>query len=251
MHLAPIDIQRKFVMRKCIEHLVWTSDHAVWFNLTFWENVTNKAYASKCWDKLCKAIRKKHPGFRLVGVWARQRRGAWHIHAVCNQRFDLKWLQTKAMRCGFGSQFFVRELDSRHDTPTKIARYITNYCTDKNGLDKVKDKGIRRTIFVGKNVKVVDMRYRSGLKKITALGKSIVAEIEQNDFREMSKFEREYSMPDGRKKAFETWGDWYRRNRDYWFDVGWNSLTKEQQDEYAEMDEFCSRYFQTGRWSYV
>jgi hypothetical protein len=237
-------------MRKCIENLVWTSEHAVWLNLTFWENVTKKAYANKCWDKLCKTIRRENPDFRLVGVWARQGRGAWHIHAVCNQRFDLVWLKSKAMRCGFGQSFFVKELDSRKDTPQKIARYITGYCTDKNGLDPVKDKGIRRTIFVGKNVKVVNMRWKSVLKKVTALGKSMAEEFQAEEFKEMTKFEKEFST-EGRKKSWETWGDWYRRNRDYWFKLGWDTLSDEIQKEYKELDEFCSRYFETGRWSYV
>jgi hypothetical protein len=238
-------------MRKCIENLVWTSEHAVWFNLTFWENVTNKAYATKCWDKLSKAIVKQHPGFRLVGVWARQGRGAWHIHAVCNTRFDLCWLRRKAMRCGFGSQFYLKELDNRKETPEKIARYITGYVTDKNGLDKEKDKGVRRTIFVGKHVKVVNMRYKSGLKKVTSVGREISESIEADDFRAKTKFERDFSLAAGRKKATETWGDWYRRNRDYWFRLGWDTMSKEEQDEMVELDEYCARYLSTGRWSYV
>lgn len=248
---SPTDILRKFVMRQCIEHLIVTSEHAVWFNLTFWENVTSKKYASKCWDKLSKKLLKEFPGFRMVGVWARQRRGAWHIHGVCNQRFDIEWLRSKVMRAGFGPQFHVQEIDSNPKSPEKIARYITGYITDKNGLDPEKDKGVRRMIFVGKHVRVVDMRYKSGLKKVTSIGRNLSKEIEVEQFKDMTDFERDFSSPLGRKRSWETWGVWYRRNRDFWFDVGWRTLSDEEQAELYEMDVFCRRYFETGRWSYV
>lgn len=251
MKYSPSDILRKFVMRKCIEHLVVTSEHAVWFNLTFWENVTNKEYANKCWRRLVMTIVRKYPDFRLVGVWARQRRGAWHIHAVCNQRFDIIWLRTKVMRAGFGPQFHLQEIDNRQESPEKIARYITGYCTDKNGLSKEDDKGVRRTIFVGKHVRVVNMRYKSGLKKVTSIGREIAKEFNDVENSAMSDFEREFSSPVGRKKIWETWGDWYRRNRDYWFKLGWESLSEEVRQEMIELDGFCRRYFESGRWSYV
>lgn len=238
-------------MRKCIEHLVCTSEHAVWVNLTFWENVTEKAYAVKCWNKLQTALVRANPDFRLVGVWARQRRGAWHIHAVCNQRFDIDKLRSIVMRSGFGPQFYVRELDSHQDTPQKIARYITGYCTDKNGLDPERDKGVRRTIFVGAATRVVDMRYKSSLKRVTTIGRNITEDITNDTWGEASDFERDYSFSEGRKKIYETWGAWYKRNRDYWFRVGWESLSEEEKEEMYLLDEFISRYFETGRWSYV
>ena len=239
------------MLRKCIEHLVVTSEHAVWFNITFWECVTNKAYANKCWKRLEMTIRRQYPDFRFVGIWARQRRGAWHIHGVCNQRFDIEWLQRKVMRAGFGPQFHIQEVDSNPQSPEKIARYISGYVTDKNGLDPVKDKGVRRMILSGKNVRVVNMRYKSELKKITSHGREMAEEIERQEYKEMSEFERQFSPPGGHKKPSETWGDWYRRNRDYWFRLGWESMSPEVRKVVLEMDEFCRRYFETGRWSYV
>jgi hypothetical protein len=177
--------------------------------------------------------------------------GAWHIHAVCNQRFDLEWLRSKAMRAGFGPVFHVQELDYNRNTPEKIARYITGYCTDKNGLDSEKDKGVRRTIFVGEHVKVVNMRYKSGLKRVTALGKELAGAIGETEYDSMSKFERHFSSTSGRKKSWETWGDWHRRNRDYWFRVGWHALTGEERGEILELDNFTRRYLESGRWTYI
>ena len=238
-------------MRKCIEHLVVTSEHAVWFNITFSENVTVKKYATKCWNRLVRYIVKKYPNFRLVGIWARQGRGAWHVHAVCNQRFDIEQLRNWLIWSGFGKIFYVKEIDSRPQSPEKIARYITGYVTDKNCLDPEKDKGVRRMIFVGKHVRVVDMRYKSSLKQVTSRGKAIAEEVAEAEYQDMSEFERDFSPPGGRKKVWETWGDWYRRNRDYWFKVGWESLSDDERREMCELDGFCVRYFETGRWSFV
>jgi hypothetical protein len=251
MRYSPCDILRKFVLRQCIEHLVVTSEVAVWVNFTFWENVTNKAYAQKCWNKLKQTFVEANPDFRFVGIWARQRRGAWHIHGVCNQRFDLKELKSWLYRSGFGVSHWVQELDGKQSTPERIARYISGYCTDKNGLDPVKDKGVRRTIFVGKHTRVVDMRYKSSLKRVTSIGRELAKEIEAEEQKALSEFERGYSLPRGRKRGTETWGDWYRRNRDYWVALGWDSLSKAEKQEMLELDQFCSRYFETGRWSFV
>jgi hypothetical protein len=155
-----------------------------------------------------------------------------------------------ARRSGFGPQMFLKELDSRANTPEKIARYITGYCTDKNGLDPVKDKGVRRTIFVGESVRVVDMRYRSGLKRVTSVGRDLAREIRGEEMRDLSEFERNFSM-DGRKRSWETWGDWYRRNRDYWFQLGWASFSDPEREEILLLDGFTQRYLDTGQWSYI
>lgn len=251
MRYSPSEVLRKYVLRKCIEHLVVTCEHAVWFNLTFWECVTKKEYANKCWNRLRTALVRENRDFRLVGVWARQGRGAWHIHAVCNQRFDIEHLRSMVMRAGFGQQFHVQEIDNKPDSPKKIARYIAGYCTDKNGLDPVKDKGVRRTIFVGPNVKVVNMRYKSFLKKVTSSGRELDKEVGDVMWGAASDVERELGKVGGGKKAWETYPEWYRRNRAYWFRVGWNTLSDEERREIWDCDEFIRRYLETGQWSFV
>jgi hypothetical protein len=70
------------------------------------------------------------------------------------------------MRAGFGPQFHLQEIRRDEASPRKIARYITGYCTDKNCLDPERDKGVRRLIFVGRKVRIIDMRYRSALKRV-------------------------------------------------------------------------------------
>lgn len=251
MRYSPIDILRKFVMRKCIENLVWTSEHAIWFNITFWENVVDKACAEQSWQHLKKLLVRKYPGFRLVGVWARQRRGAWHIHAVCNSRIDIPWFKSALMHAGFGPQHYLVEVDNNGESPNKIARYITGYCTDKNGLDPVRDKGVRRMIFVGDHVRVMDMRYKSQLKMTVTRGRVLAKELMCAEMAEMTGFERRMCPPGERKKPFETWGEWYRRNRHFWFMLGWESYSKAEQEEIFELDFFVRQYFESGRWSYV
>ena len=170
----------------------------------------------------------------------------------CNRvRLPVEWLRSVAIRSGFGPQCFLQELDGRVETPNRIARYISGYCTDKNGLDPVKDKGVRRMIFVGKHVRIVDMRYRSSLKQVTGIGRKMAREMEDKERKEMSKSERDLSFPSYRKKPSETWGEWYKRNRDYWFCLGWESLTAVEREVYLKLYEFTSRYLESGRWSYV
>jgi hypothetical protein len=250
MKYSPSDILRKFVLRQCIEHLVVTSEECYWFNLTFWENVTSKAFASKCWRRLSTALEREYPGFRLVGIWSRQARGAWHIHAVCNTRVDANWLRVKAMRAGFGPQIYLKKLDDRPETPEKISRYISGYCTDKNGLDKEKDKGVRRMIFVGKYVRVVTMRYKSELKKVTSMGRELAQDIRTDACVGLTDFVNDMRFYGERRLPAETWGEWYRRNRDYWFKVGYESLS-EGEREVVESDLAVQNYLKTGRWSYI
>lgn len=251
MKPSAIDILRKFVIRGCIQHLVETSEHPIWLNLTFGENVTKKDYASRCWDKLSKRLVRQYPSIRLVGIWARQRRGAWHIHAVCDRRLPVRWLRMNAVGCGFGVQCYLQELDGKTETPQKISRYIAGYCTDKNGLDPVIDKGVRRMIFVGSNVRALNMRYRSVLKKCTSVGREIANGLIEDERQEATEFMREFSRPGGWKKVWETWGEWYKRNRDYWFELGWSEMSVEEQADALVCDEYVRRYFETGRWSYV
>jgi hypothetical protein len=95
------------------------------------------------------------------------------------------------------------------------------------------------------------MRYRSSLKQITSIGRTIADDIRSDAWEAASDFERDYSTDDGRKRSWETWGQWYKRNRDYWFRLGWETLSDDEKEEMLELDEFTSRYFDTGRWSYV
>lgn len=219
-------------------------------NLTFWENVTVKSFATKCWKRLETTLSREYPGIRLVGIWSRQGRGAWHIHAVCDTRINAEWLRIKAMRCGFGPQFLLKRLNSDPATPERIARYISGYVTDKNGLDKEKDKGVRRMIFLGRNVRVANMRYKSELKKITSVGRELTKEMRMDASGYMSDFENDMAFCGERRLPSESWGDWYRRNREYWFRVGYESLTDSER-EVVECDLFVQRFLKTGRWSYI
>lgn len=54
------------------------------FTLTFKDNIRNKRIAGDLWSNLHRSIRKQIKIFCYVAVWERQKRGAWHMHALCH-----------------------------------------------------------------------------------------------------------------------------------------------------------------------
>jgi hypothetical protein len=113
----------------------------------------------------------------MVGGWARQKRGAWHIHAVANLWLDVGTLRTMALECGFGQQIKLVALTGRggfkQKTPRQIARYIAGYVSGShNALDIERDKGVRRMIYVGDRVRRVNLRFdwSKGLSALSRRG---------------------------------------------------------------------------------
>jgi hypothetical protein len=51
--------------------------------------------------------------------------------------------------------------------------------------------------------------------------------------------------------VFETWGGRFRRLFDYWFQLGWNDMDWETQDQMLREDEFTRYYVITGRISHL
>jgi len=72
--------------------------------LTFAENVTDKEAAMKCWHRLAERIRRRYPQLRGVGVWQRQKRGAWHPHCLVNHYIDVNQLRPWMVARGWGQQ---------------------------------------------------------------------------------------------------------------------------------------------------
>lgn len=106
-------------------------------------------------------------------------------------------------------------------------------------------------ISIGKASSVFNMRYKSGLKRVTSHGREMARQFSSDEYEAMNDFEKQFSAPSGRKKIWESWGDWYRRNRAYWFELAWRTYSDAERQEIIELDEFCVRYLETGRWSYV
>jgi hypothetical protein len=83
-----------------------------------------------------------------------------------------RWLRSAAVDLKWGQQMKFRRVGGTFLDGTKLANYLGNYCTDKNGLDPVKDKNVRRVIYIGQHVRIFDFRWKSTFKRILALGRS-------------------------------------------------------------------------------
>jgi hypothetical protein len=259
------DIIRKHALRAAINHLQQTSDLCWWMTFTFVENVVERKYAHWKWDVLSKRIMKHWPGTRAVGVWARQLRGAWHVHLVAHipgvTDLDVKgnvyngsggsenwqWLRAAAVDLKWGQQMEFRRIGDSSTDGAKLANYLGNYCTDKNGLDPVKDRSVRRLIYLGKNVRIFDMHWKSAFKRIVALGRA----EHRSAMSGMNVFEEHMAIYTYKKNAFESWGDRYRRLVPYWFALGWGLMNEPEQQTALCEDRFTRDYLEEGKISYL
>ena len=265
MRYSVNDIVRKHALRAAINHLQQTSDLCWWITLTFTQNVVERRYAFWKWHVLTKRIVKRYPGCRTVGVWARQRRGAWHVHLVAsfpgvedldsagdiyngsNGSENWRWLRSAALDVGWGPQMKFRRVGYSVTDGAKLANYLGNYCTDKNGLDPVKDRGVRRLIYLGKHVRVYDMHWKSSFKRVVALGRH----EHRDEFSGMSDAERHLAVNTYKKKLLESWGERYRRLLPYWFSLGWALLSAQEKEAMLSEDRFVRDYLEHGRIAYV
>lgn len=147
---------------------------AIFATFTFQENVTDKKEAERRWRNLKTRIERKIPGIRGVHIWQRQKRGAWHIHAVFNQRLDVSWLRPAALACGFGTFLDLRTVGQPtggfDDWNTrKVVSYVTRYITRDLGEE---DKGARLVGYTG-NARVATQRFSwsSGLSYLRRVGR--------------------------------------------------------------------------------
>jgi hypothetical protein len=138
----------EFSIRELCRH----SKCPVFLTLTFKDNVTDKADAEKRWSRLRERLRRKYPDLSGVGVWQRQSRGAWHLHAIISQPMPVDWLRPAAVECGFGAFVdlkFVNQRDGFRGMggPEKCARYMARYVTREWRDDR--DKSARLVCYIG------------------------------------------------------------------------------------------------------
>jgi len=199
-----------FAVCLAVAEIVRTSQAPTFDTFTFAENITDKLEASKRWRRLKARLKRHYPGLRAVGVWQRQKRGAWHFHAVFDRRLDVLRVRPWAMECGFGSQLNMRAIGDLPGmkqgwSPERVARYLTRYIT-RDLSDG--DAGVRLADYCGDSRKAtVAFRWAGGIAKLWRSGCVAWTEV--------------YDEHDGGKPSFEQ----------FWFIVrlGWESLTDDEQ----------------------
>ena len=162
---SSLNAKRRFALTLMLTRMILESTGPCYLlTATFAENVMDHGEAVRRWKCFYQAMRRRWPGLCLVGVWARQTRGAWHVHAVFNRRIEWGEMHAVAQQSGWGSMVNVEQLGmGRWSVPfrgvhpslaaayiaERVARYVTGYLAGKNALDGVRDKGVRRVIVVG------------------------------------------------------------------------------------------------------
>lgn len=91
--------------------------------LTFAENVTRKATATKRFKAIAYWLRRR--GVQYVVTWQRQARGAWHAHLVLSERVNVVNLRSWAVAHGWGKFVNVRPVEQAGNMLRYLVRYLT------------------------------------------------------------------------------------------------------------------------------
>jgi hypothetical protein len=79
--------------------------------------------ASRRWNRLLTALRRRYPGLQFVRAVEVQARGLIHYHlaVACPVALDLVWVRDEAVRCGFGCSLDWQDVAN----PRYLAKYVT------------------------------------------------------------------------------------------------------------------------------
>lgn len=214
-----------------VREIVRTSAAPTFDTFTFKENVTDKLEASKRWRRLKARLQRAYPGLRAVGVWQRQRRGAWHFHCVFDRRLDVVSVRAWAEACGFGRELNMRAIG---DLPgmrqgwsvNRVAQYLVRYITRDVSEG---DAGVRLADYCGDSRKATTaFRWGGGVARLWRLGRGAWAEL--------------FDIHDGTGPSFE----------EFWFVVrlGWESLSADEQDKAIESSDAVARWWSPGNYPF-
>lgn len=96
--------------------------------LTYRENMTDREKAKKDLQEFERRVRRCYPGWRGVGTWEAQERGALHCHMGIAGFYDVKVLRRLWRRTvGEGNIDIAFKPNGRGNAFTKVANYITKY----------------------------------------------------------------------------------------------------------------------------
>jgi len=157
----------------------------VFLTLSFKDNLTDKEEAERRLNRLLRRLRGLFPDFRGVGVWQRQKRGAWHFHAVIPYPVDGSVLHRECLLCGFGSSHNLKRIGRRCRvrlasgefkeipvTARGVARYVTRYI----GRDVGDEKRVRYVRYWGSGVRkaTTDFEFLWNKRHLFMFGKKYI-----------------------------------------------------------------------------
>jgi hypothetical protein len=165
---------------------------AVLLTLTFQDNVTDKAEAERRFKPVKDwLVARKFFG---LGVWQRQKRGAWHLHLVLSDNMlaylPVNLLRDFAMRCGWGSFCNIRLIRRTENGENvvgeyqegrgvrNVVAYLSRYLV--RDLGDGQDKRVRLVCWVGRRrVKKGNVRFAwtHGAARAWRLGCAVLDEL--------------------------------------------------------------------------
>lgn len=197
-----------------VKEIIRTQRGGAYFNtFTFEENIQDKAEAETRWRRFKARLLRRWPELRGVGVWQRQRRGAWHLHLVCDRFLPVVALRAWAVECGFGKMMKFRLIEGTGRrayggdvwSAKRVADYLVRYIVRDFGLNEHDDSGARVVCYIGgSRACTVSFAWVKGFAQIYRRGRALWSEC----------------FP-GRQPTFD----------DYWFIIrlGWEDFTEDEQ----------------------
>lgn len=177
---------------------------AVFATFTFRENITDKKEAAWRWRKLKERIRRMMPETHVetkaqalslpfdkpavmgIGVWQRQKRGAWHLHMAFNQWLDVELLRHHAVKSGFGPMLNLRYIEGSNRkgfswNPRRVVQYMMRYIGRDIGTDQ--DKGVRVVEYFGNGVRqaTTSFGWVGGFARLYRAGRQAWSDIFADD----------------------------------------------------------------------
>ena len=225
--------------------IVRTSKAPTFDTFTFAENVVDKPEAYKRWRRLKARLKRRYPGLRAVGVWQRQRRGAWHFHCVFDRRLDVVWTRASAIECGFGPQLNMRAIGDLPGmkqgwSPKRVSQYLTRYIT--RDATEGEDAGTRLSDYCGDCRKATTaFRWGGGLSRLYRLGcKALFGQ------------EQEFPGP-GKPRVWNTAGQCWESWEDaFWVLVrlGWHTFTLEEKQKAIDDSDAVAMWLDPDRYPF-
>jgi len=179
-----------FAVKLAISAMCRANENPVLVTLTFAENVVVFKEAHKRWDRLLKRIRRRWPDLHGVGVWQRQKRGAWHLHCVVPHRLAIAVFREMAVACGFGTfvnleyihrpgklvNGFKQKGSSYLWTPERVANYLTRYLTREQDNGELHAKVV---CYWGKTVRkaTLNFEFQGTMRELFLRGKQLFREL--------------------------------------------------------------------------
>jgi len=134
------------IFKGSVERYFAENEDVYYWTFTFHDNVTDKAEAEKRFKPFRDRVTKR--GGSMIGVWEKQKRGAWHVHVLINYFENVNEIRPWMVARGWGQMCKVERVmriktckDGKWETDRrseiKIWKYLIKYlCKGKREIQE-------------------------------------------------------------------------------------------------------------------